>query len=103
MKIIIWQIRTDLEHRSSKYADIGLRLNFIWDIPTLTSQEHRNIIKNNMSVIERWVQFKDKIRQKKEGGGIVYKDRVISEYDNILSQIQIFDIKRFENKKNSEE
>ena len=25
----IWQIRTDLEHRSSKYADIGLRLNFI--------------------------------------------------------------------------
>ena len=56
-----------------------------------------------MSVIERWVQFKDKIRQKKEGGGIVYKDRVISEYDNILSQIQIFDIKRFENKKNSEE
>ena len=93
----LWQIRTDLEHRSSKYADIGLRLNFIWDIPSQTNEEHRNIINNNMNVIDRWVLFKNDIKQKKEAGVIVYKDRVTSHYANILSEIQMFDIKEFEN------
>lgn len=99
----IWQIRTDLEHRSSKNANISLRLNFIWDIPSITNEKHRNIINNNMNVIDRWVLFKNDIKQKKEAGVIVYKDRVTSHYANILSEIQMFDIKEFEDKKNSEE
>lgn len=88
----LWQIRTDLEHRSSKNADIGPLLNYLWDIPSQTNEEHRNIIKNNMHVIARWVNFKEEVKSNKSKGGKIYNDNIIAEYDRIMSLFQKFDI-----------
>lgn len=55
----VWQIRTGHDERSSVNAGIGQRLNFIWDIPTQTDQEHRNIYIKNQTILDSYREWKD--------------------------------------------
>ncbi len=55
----VWQIRTGHDERSSVNAGISQRLNFIWDIPTLTYHEHRNIYQKNQSVLDAYREWKE--------------------------------------------
>lgn len=55
----VWQIRTGHDERSSVNAGIGQRLNFIWDIPTQTDQEHRNIYIKNQAVLDAYQKWKE--------------------------------------------
>ena len=55
----VWQIRTGHDERSSVNAGIGQRLNFIWDIPTQTDQEHRNIYIKNQTILDSYREWKE--------------------------------------------
>ena len=55
----VWQIRTGHDERSSVNAGISQRLNFIWDIPTLTYHEHRNIYQKNQAVLDAYQEWKE--------------------------------------------
>ena len=55
----VWQIRTGHDKRSSVNAGISQRLNFIWDIPTLTYHEHRNIYQKNQAVLDAYREWKE--------------------------------------------
>lgn len=55
----VWQIRTGHDERSSVNAGISQRLNFIWDIPTLTDEVHRNIYMKNQSVLDAYREWKE--------------------------------------------
>ena len=58
----VWQIRTGHDERSSVDAGISQRLNFIWDIPNLTTQEHRNIYMKNQAVLDSYREWKEQHR-----------------------------------------
>ena len=55
----VWQIRTGHDSRSSVGAGIGQRLNFIWDIPTLTVHAHRATYQKNRTVLESYREWKE--------------------------------------------
>ena len=55
----VWQIRTGHDDRSSVGAGINDRLNFIWDIPSLTCQEHRNTYQKNQAVLDAYREWKE--------------------------------------------
>ena len=55
----VWQIRTGHDERSSVNAGINERLNFIWDIPSLTCQEHRNTYQKNQAVLDAYREWKE--------------------------------------------
>ena len=55
----VWQIRTGHDERSSVNAGISQRLNFIWDIPTLTDEVHRNIYMKNQAVLDAYREWKE--------------------------------------------
>ena len=55
----VWQIRTGHDTRSSSNAKINQRLNFIWNIPPLTDQKHRNIYLKNQYILNTYKEWKD--------------------------------------------
>lgn len=79
----VWQIRTGHDDRSSVGAGINDRLNFIWDIPSQTDVEHRDIYEANHKVLDTY-------RQWKEGEGpMVTYDTLLTRAHEVLDSIRI--------------
>ena len=55
----VWQIRTGHDIRSSVNAGINERLNFIWNIPSRTNENHRAIYHNNMIILDAYQNWKN--------------------------------------------
>lgn len=57
-KYKVWQIRTDMAHRSSKGADISDTLYNFWDVKQYTDDDTRQIIIDDLKCIDDYLQWK---------------------------------------------
>ena len=70
----IWQIRTDFDNRSSIGAKINERLEYIWDIPTLTDDKHQSFFMQSLQLVAEWKVLKGKISNKLKNKEPIYED-----------------------------
>lgn len=87
----VWQIRTDMERRSSKEAYINLTMNWMRMILDRCRLDHTQIINENEHIINEFIEWKmktkERIKAKEEINDNVY-DIIL----NILNQIRVPDI-----------
>lgn len=83
----VWQIRTGHDERSSVNAGINERLNFIWDIPSLTDEKHRAIYEENLDCIRGYRTWKEDNRT----SDIPYETMRAKVYE-VVDRIRIPDI-----------
>lgn len=62
-KYAVWQIRTDLEHRSSKDAHINDYLCYFWTVRSWSSEADQLVIKRDMQRIEDFISWKEKMKE----------------------------------------
>lgn len=58
----VWQIRTDMDNRSSKMANINGIMNWLWEVPT-KSEGHELCMEDNDTLIRNIVEWKNVIKE----------------------------------------
>ena len=82
----VWQIRTGHDERSSVGAGINDRLNFIWNIPSRTDNNHRTVYEADLVQLESYRQWKEANSM----AGVPY-EMMLSKVQNVLDNIRIPD------------
>lgn len=92
----VWQIRTDIDHRSSKDARISATLNLIWNVASKSTDEHRKIIDENMKVMSEFrgwkadIVAKNKAHKEKYGKSMLYEqNEILGRLKCLLDAIQV--------------
>lgn len=86
LKDKIWQIRTGHDNRSSIKADINRKLYFIWDIPKITDNTHREIYVKNKFMLDSYKNWKNKA---KTSNAKIEYDNMVSTVNYVLDLIEI--------------
>lgn len=86
LKDKIWQIRTGHDNRSSIKADINKKLYFIWDIPKVTDDTHREIYVKNKFMLDSYKNWKN---EAKTSNTKIEYDNMVSTVNYILDLIEI--------------
>lgn len=71
----VWQIRADIERRSSKTANINLTMNWICDVPN-KSEGHDRVLEENEKTIAEFIVWKTNIKEQKKKGMYIQDDCV---------------------------
>lgn len=71
----VWQIRTDIERRSSRTANINMTMNWICDVP-IKSEGHDRVLEENEKTIAEFIAWKTKIKEQKKKGMYIQDDCV---------------------------
>lgn len=88
----VWQIRTDIDHRSSKDARISATLNLIWNVASKSTEEHRKIIEENMKVVSEFRAWKADIIAKNKAHKVKYGKSMQYDQNEILGRLKcLFD------------
>ena len=87
----VWQIRADMERRSSINARINSIMNWMFMVLDRCTSEHKKIIENNERIIDDFVEWKMKAKERINAKEKVNDDffRIIL---NTLDKIQVPDI-----------
>lgn len=80
----VWQIRTGHDERSSVGAGINDRLNFIWNIPSRTDNNHRTVYEADLVQLESYRQWKET----NSISGIPY-EMILAKVQDVLDNIRI--------------
>lgn len=91
----VWQIRTDIERRSSKTANINLTMNWICDVPT-KSEGHDSVLEENEKTIAEFIEWKTKIKEQKKKGVHILDD-CVSVVRNYIGKIIVPEYSQEEN------
>ena len=81
----VWQIRTDYERKSSIEVNINKRLCFIWNIPVLTTDEHRILLGQMNYIVQNWKVEKEFFKKNK---GDVSKYKVAETLSDAVNKIK---------------
>ena len=82
----VWQIRTGHDERSSVGAGINDRLNFIWNIPSRTDNNHRTVYEADLVQLESYRQWKEANSM----AGVPY-EMMLAKVQDVLDNIRIPD------------
>lgn len=86
LKDKIWQIRTGHDNRSSIKANINKKLYFIWDIPKVTNNMHREIYVKNKFMLESYKNLKN---EAKTSNTKIEYENMVSTINYVLNSIEI--------------
>lgn len=63
LKYAVWQIRTDLEHRSSKNAHINDYLCYFWNVQSWSTEADQLLMQRDLQRIEQFATWKKQMKE----------------------------------------
>lgn len=84
----VWQIRTDMERRSSINARINSIMNWMFMVLDRCTSEHKKIIENNERIIDEFISWKMKTKESLKAKETI-KDNCYEIISELISKIQV--------------
>lgn len=91
----VWQIRTDMDHRSSKDAGINSTLNWMVYLPTKLDQDDSyewRALEYCESIMNDLIEWKKEIKERKNKGEVFTQEDKDDAYNRLWNAIQNFQI-----------